>query len=267
MRDEQKIKIKKILRIQSMKHKEKITCLTAYDALIAEMLDDLGIDIALIGDSLGMVVQGEKDTLSVSMSAMIYHTKLVAQKCKRSYVIADMPYQSYNTNTTAIKNAQKLISAGAEMVKLEGGKNIALIIKTLLQNKINVCAHLGLQPQHVKKIGGYKVQGRSETDAKKILEDAKFLEQLGIGLLLLECVPSTLAKKISQHLKIPVIGIGAGIWCDGQVLVITDILGLSKMPSFAKDFLKDYGTIQNAIRGFIAEVKNHQFPTEKHSFS
>ena len=141
------------------------------------------------------------------------------------------------------------------------------IIKTVLKNKIDVCAHLGLQPQYIKKIGGYKIQGRNEVDAKQILEDAKFLEQLGIGLLLLECVPSALAKKISQHLKIPIIGIGAGIFCDGQVLVITDILGLGKIPSFAKDFLRDYGTIQNAIRGFITEVKNHEFPTEKHSFS
>ena len=252
--------------LQAKKNQQKISCLTAYDALFAKIVDDSEVDIVLIGDSLGMVIQGAKDTLGVSMVEMVYHTKIVAKQCRQSFVIADMPYQSYQTPKIALNNARQLIDAGADMVKLEGGQAQSKVIKILFDNQITVCGHLGLQPQSIKELGGYKVQGRRQNEAKIILDDAKYLEQLGIGLLIVECIPSKLAKTISQQLTIPVIGIGAGIDCDGQVLVSTDILGLGKLPSFAKNFLIDNHSIKEAVKAFDQAVKAQTFPGKQHSF-
>lgn len=255
-----------LAKIQAKKNQEKISCLTTYDALFARIVDESSVDIALVGDSLGMVVQGGQNTLKVSMDDMLYHTRIVAGQIHRSYLITDMPYQSYQTPAQALKNAQLLCTIGAKMVKIEGGKTQANIVRTLVKNDMAVCGHLGLQPQSIKKIGGYKVQGSTPTQAAEILDDAKHLEQLGIGLLVLECIPATLARQITRTLKIPTIGIGAGANCDGQVLVCTDILGMGTPPKFAQNFLAKTSSIAGAVAAFSQAVKNQTFPSKVHSF-
>ncbi len=255
-----------IAELQQKKTKTKITALTAYDALFANIIDNSGLDIILVGDSLGMVVQGCDNTLSVSMADMLYHTKIVAKQVKNTLLVADMPYKSYENTELALKNANKFYQCGVKMIKLEGGSEKASVIKALIANDIAVCGHLGLLPQSIKKIADYKVQGRSQDEADKIIKDAKLLEQIGVKMLVLECVPAKLAKKITNILKIPVIGIGAGIDCDGQVLVLTDILGISKPPKFAKNFLVETNSIAGAIKAFAKAVKSQSFPTKEHSF-
>jgi len=243
----------------------KITCLTAYDYNFAKVFNDAKVDIILVGDSLGMVIQGSKNTLKVSVDDMTYHTKIVSKACSYSYLIADMPYLSYEDEITSLKNARELINSGAKMVKLEGADNLN-IFKKLIDNNIEVCGHLGLQPQSVEKLGGFKVQGKDKESGGKILKDAIKLQEIGVKLLVLECIPKSLATKISQTLKIPTIGIGAGSKCDGQVLVSYDILGLGNPPKFSKNFLSATNSIKQATLNFIKEVKNGDFPTEKHSF-
>ena len=247
---------------------EKITCLTAYDASLAKLMDSCEIDLILVGDSLGMVVQGEKSTRTVSVSEMVYHTKAVAKNCNQVLVIADMPYQSYEEPSMALENAKILIDAGAQMVKLEGGAERQAVVETLIENGIPVCAHLGLQPQKVKKASDYKVQGKNLVGAKTIIEDALLLESLGVDALVLECIPSSLAKLVSEQLSIPTIGIGAGIDCDGQVLVCYDMLGITqgKLPRFVRDFTLGYSSIPMAIKAFAQAVKNQSFPSEKESY-
>ena len=247
---------------------QKITCLTAYDASMAKILDQSGVDAILIGDSLGMVVQGGENTRSVSINDMIYHTSIVSDSSSNALVIADMPFASYDSSDDALKNAKLLIDAGARMVKIEGGSEHSDVIKTLISNNINICGHLGLQPQLVIKSDDYRVQGRDDSSAQTILNNALLLESLGVSVLVLECIPSDLAKTISEKLTIPTIGIGAGVHCDGQVLVSYDMLGITtgKQPRFVRNFLSNQITISDAVESFVLEVKEGTFPSESESY-
>ena len=247
---------------------QKITCLTAYDASMAKILDQSGVDAILIGDSLGMVVQGGENTRSVSINDMIYHTSIVSDSSSNALVIADMPFASYDSPDDALKNAKLLIDAGARMVKIEGGSEHSDVIKTLISNNINICGHLGLQPQLVIKSDDYRVQGRDDSSAQTILNNALLLESLGVSVLVLECIPSDLAKTISEKLTIPTIGIGAGVHCDGQVLVSYDMLGITtgKQPRFVRNFLSNQITISDAVESFVVEVKKGKFPSESESY-
>ena len=247
---------------------QKITCLTAYDASIAKILDQSGVDAILIGDSLGMVIQGGENTRSVSINDMIYHTSIVSDSSSNALVIADMPFASYDSPDDALKNAKALIDAGARMVKIEGGSEHSDVIKTLISNNINICGHLGLQPQLVIKSDDYRVQGRDESSAQTILNNALLLESLGVSVLVLECIPSDLAKTISEKLTIPTIGIGAGVHCDGQVLVSYDMLGITtgKQPRFVRNFLSNQISISDAVESFVAEVKEGSFPSQSESY-
>ena len=247
---------------------QKITCLTAYDASMAKILDQSGVDAILIGDSLGMVIQGGENTRSVSINDMIYHTSIVSDSSSNALVIADMPFASYDSSDDALKNAKSLIDAGARMVKIEGGSEHSDVIKTLISNNINICGHLGLQPQLVIKSDDYRVQGRDDSSAQTILNNALLLESLGVSVLVLECIPSDLAKTISEKLTIPTIGIGAGVHCDGQVLVSYDMLGITtgKQPRFVRNFLSNQITISDAVESFVLEVKEGRFPSESESY-
>ena len=247
---------------------EKIACLTAYDASMAKLIDKCGVDAILIGDSLGMVVKGHKNTRSVTMQDMLYHTEIVANSCQKALVIADMPFMSYESSELALKNAQNLINIGADMVKIEGGQEHEEAFRVFSSNNIKVCGHLGLQPQMVTNSSEYKIQGKGERSAGKILSDALLLETLGVSAIVLECVPSALAKKVSSKLVIPTIGIGAGKDCDGQVLVSYDMLGITqgKLPRFVRNFVATEGMIPLAIRAFVKEVKAGSFPSTSESY-
>ena len=247
---------------------ERITALTAYDASFAKLFDEQGVDVILIGDSLGMVLQGHDDTLAVSVDDIAYHTRAVRAGTQRAFVIADMPFMSYATPEQACVNAAKLMVAGASMVKLEGGAWLLDSVKMLVERSVPVCGHLGLTPQSVHVLGGFKVQGRSDLQAEQILEQAIALEQAGIQLLVLECVPTGLAKKIRDALSIPVIGIGAGVDCDGQILVMHDMLGISAnyMPKFSKNYLAQCGDIRQAVAQYLSDVRGGVFPAAQHSF-
>jgi len=261
-------KLVSILDLQAMKQSgEKISCLTAYDASFSQLIDQAGVDIMLVGDSLGMVIQGKGTTVPVSIDEMVYHTQCVTKSRKRSFVIADLPFLSYATAELALNNTAKLMQeGGAQMVKLEGAH--VDIIKFLVDFGVPVCGHLGLLPQSINQLGAYKVQGKGTFEAEKILEDAKKIEAAGARLLVLECVPADLAQKISKMLKIPVIGIGAGVDCDGQVLVLYDMLGISigKRPRFSKDFMLSAADVSDAIGQYHLAVKQSQFPTAIHSY-
>lgn len=249
---------KTLLNLRKMKQAgEKIACLTAYDASFARLLDQAGIDLILVGDSLGMVIQGHDNTLPVSMTDMLYHTRIVAQGSQHAMIVSDMPFMSYATPAQALGNAARLLGeAGAQMVKLEGGAELLPHIELLNQHGIPVMSHLGVQPQSIHQLGDYNIQANTPESAKKLKENAQSLEQAGVCCLLLECVPADLAEELSQTLSIPVIGIGAGQQCDGQILVLYDILGLSPVaPEFAVDFLKQKGNISAAIKAYIKTVK------------
>ena len=255
--------------LQKMKHQgEKISTITAYDASFAKIFDQAGIHAILIGDSLGMVLQGQDDTLPVDIEHMAYHTHCVKRGVTDTLIISDMPFMSYATKEQAFTNAAKLMQAGASMVKLEGGLWLTETIQGLVERGIPVCAHLGLTPQSVNVFGGFKVQGRDEDKANEMVEHAKALEAAGAQLLVLECIPAGLGKKISQAINIPTIGIGAGRDTDGQILVMHDALGIScsYMPKFSRNFLIDTGDIQKAIELYIAEVSNGNFPGDEHIF-
>ena len=247
---------------------EKITCLTAYDASMAKLIDQSGIDAILIGDSLGMVIQGGENTRSVSIDDMIYHTSIVSSSCNDALIIADMPFASYDNPKDALNNARALIDVGARMVKIEGGSEHSEVIKTLISNNINICGHLGLQPQMVINSDEYRVQGRDENSAKKIIKNAVLLESLGVSALVLECIPSDLAQTVTEKLTIPTIGIGSGADCDGQVLVSFDMLGITsgKQPRFVRNFLNNQNTISDAIEAFVMEVKAGTFPNQSESY-
>jgi len=249
-------------------NQEKFSCLTAYDATFASLLSDQGIDLILVGDSLGMVLQGKESTLPVSMEDMIYHTECVARGKPQSLIMADMPFMSYATNETSMANAARLMQAGAHMIKLEGTDWMADTIHRLSERGIPVCAHLGLTPQFVNKLGGYRVQGRDSEAADRMVAHARMLVDAGSDIVLLECVPSPLAERITREVSVPVIGIGAGPSTDGQVLVLHDMLGITQghKPRFVKDFLAEAGSVPAAIQAYDQAVKSGQFPTKEHSF-
>ncbi len=255
--------------LKKMKREEdKITVLTAYDASFAKLFDEQGVDAILIGDSLGMVLQGEDSTLSVTTDDIAYHTRAVKLGTQRALIVADMPFMSYATPQEAYANAAKLMAAGAHMVKMEGGSWLKETISGLVERGIPVCGHLGLTPQSVNVFGGFKVQGRLPEQAQKMIDDAKLLEQAGIQKLVLECVPSALAAEITRQIDVPVIGIGAGAGTDGQVLVMHDMFGISAnyMPKFSKNYLAEHHDIRAAVKAFIKEVKAGTFPGPEHSF-
>jgi len=257
--------------IRSMKEKgEKITMLTAYDYSTAAVMDEAGVDMILIGDSLGMVVLGYDSTLPVTMEDMLHHTKAVSRAVERAMVIGDMPFMSYQASVEeAMRNAGRFMKeAGAHGVKLEGGREVAEITRRITSAGIPVMGHLGLTPQSVHQFGGYKVQGKGDTAAKRILEDAKILEESGAFSIVLEVVPATLAAEISKSLKIPTIGIGGGVDCDGQVLVVNDMLGMFKKftPKFVKKYANLNANIKEAIEQYLDEVKKGAFPGKEHSF-
>ncbi len=248
---------------------EKFTVLTCYDATFASILENAGIDVLLVGDSLGNVVRGDNTTLSVTLDNMRYHTRCVARGSSTAFIIADMPFGSYQSSPGhAFENASRLMAAGAHMVKIEGGKIMADTVQFLTQRGIPVCAHIGLTPQSIHQLGGYKLQGDSEKSAKQLLDDAKTLQKAGAGMLVIEVVPARLAKKITQALTIPTIGIGAGPNCSAQVLVLHDMLGLyrNKKPRFVKDFMAGAGSIQEAVAHYVTAVKTGQFPAQEHEF-
>lgn len=256
--------------LREMKRKgEKIVCLTAYDASFAQVLDVAGVEILLVGDSLGMVLQGHDSTLPVTLNDMIYHTANVRRGTTSALVMADMPFMTYVRPEQAVFSAGRLLKeGGAHMVKLEGGAAFVETVRALAQNGIPVCAHLGLLPQSVNKIGGYKVQGRDAASAEQMVADAHAMQAAGADMLLLECVPAALATRITRELEIPVIGIGAGVDCDAQVLVSYDMLGITpgKRPKFSKDFLAGAGGIAVAVAAYVQAVKTRAFPGPEHSF-
>jgi 3-methyl-2-oxobutanoate hydroxymethyltransferase len=249
----------------------KISMLTAYDASFARLIDQAGTDVILVGDSLGMVVQGGGNTLPVTMDEMIYHCRSVVRGTERAQVVGDMPFMSYQASIEdGIRNAGRLVKeGGAEAVKLEGGADYAELAHRLVKIGIPVMGHIGLTPQSLHAMGGFKVQGRSETQAKKLLDDAKALEEAGCYAVVLEGIPRELAKDITAAVSIPTIGIGAGVDCDGQVLVIYDLLGMNE--NFRPKFVKRYDNlavrIRTAVEQYITEVRNEQFPDDEHSFT
>jgi len=252
-----------------MKQKEKIVCLTAYDYLFAKLLDESGIDIILVGDSAANVFAGEETTLPITMTEMLYHTRVVARAAQHSLVIADMPFLSYQVSMNqAVYNAGRFLKVGAKGVKVEGAEPLVPTIQRLVELGIPVMGHLGLTPQSVHKFGGYKLQGRDEKSAQKMIKDAKLLESSGCFAVVLEKIPSSLAKEITSELKIPTIGIGAGPYCDGQILVLHDILGLFEefQPKFVKRYAQLAPEIRQAVLQYKDEVKKGIFPDQKHSY-
>jgi 3-methyl-2-oxobutanoate hydroxymethyltransferase len=256
--------------IKSKKEGRKISMLTAYDFPFAQIVDEAGIDVILVGDSLGMVVQGLDNTLPVTMDEMIYHTKMVSRAVKNAMVIGDMPFMSYQTGVRdAVKNAGRFLKeAGASAVKLEGGAEILDHIRAMTRSDIPVMAHIGLTPQSIHRMGGYKVQGRTDEAAKRLIKEARSVEDAGAFSLLLEAIPINLAKNISKALSIPTIGIGAGPYCDGQVLVLHDVLGLFErfMPKFVKRYAHLKKNALKAVKSFKDEVEKGTFPTKEQSF-
>ena len=247
---------------------EKISTITAYDASFAKLFDQAGIHAILIGDSLGMVLQGENSTLPVSIEDMAYHTRCVKRGVEETLIIADMPFMSYATQEQALNNSALLMQAGASMVKMEGGAWLNDTISALVERGIPVCAHLGLTPQSVNIFGGFKVQGREDDKAEQMITDALALEAAGAQLLVLECIPASLGEAITRALTIPTIGIGAGKDTDGQILVMHDALGIAcnYMPKFSRNFLKDTGDIKKAVELYISEVSLGNFPSDEHIF-
>jgi len=247
----------------------KIPCLTAYDAGFSRLLEAHGVPLILVGDSLGMVVQGRDSTLPVTMDDMVYHTAAVVRGAAAALVIADMPFGSTINNDLGLANGVRLMQAGAQMVKLEGGNpSVLTLVGRLSAHGIPVCAHLGLLPQSVHKTSGYRVQGREPEQAQHIRDAAQALETAGAELLVLECVPSELATELSERLSIPVIGIGAGPGCDGQVLVLYDMLGITPgpLPRFCRDFSVGTGGIGEAVDAFVTAVGDHSFPGPEHEY-
>lgn len=245
----------------------KFTSLTAYDSTFARLIDEAGVEVILIGDSLGMVLQGHDSTLPVTIADMAYHTACVARTTVNALVIADLPFMTYATSEQTLTNAAALMRAGAHMVKLEGGAWLAETIDLLTRRGVPVCAHLGLTPQSVNVFGGFRVQGRNAEQARLIFDDARTLVDAGAALLVLECVPRDLAARITQSVDAPVIGIGAGADTDGQVLVMHDMLGLNpRPPRFVRDFLADSDNIPAAFRAFAEAVRDGSFPAPEHGF-
>ncbi len=248
----------------------KIAMLTCYDASFAALIERCGVDVALVGDSLGNVLQGQKSTLPVTLDHMVYHTECVARGCNRPLIVSDMPFGSYHeTPAQAMRNAARLMAAGAQMVKLEGGEFMAETVRFLVERGVPVCAHIGLTPQSVHQLGGYRVQGRNEAGAARLKADALALEQAGAALMVMEMVPATLAADITASLStMATIGIGAGASCDGQVLVLHDLLGVypGKTARFVRNFMTGAATIDAAVAAYVAAVKDGSFPAPEHCY-
>ncbi|MEO0198304.1 MAG: 3-methyl-2-oxobutanoate hydroxymethyltransferase [candidate division WOR-3 bacterium] len=262
-----KITVKDFFRLKA--HNEPIVIVTAYDYVFARMVDEAGVEAILVGDSLSMVVQGNENTLFCNIEDVIYHTRMVKRGVKNALLIADMPFLSYQISVEeGIKNAGLLIKAGAEAVKLEGGREVVPLVEKLTSYGIPVMGHLGMTPQHVYSFGGYKLQGKTEEQRRRIIEDAKMLEEAGVFAIVLEMIPAELSKEITEIVHVPTIGIGAGPFCDGQVLVLHDLLGLYPdfRPSFAKAYRELYKEGMEGVKEFIGEVKERKFPDEKHYF-
>jgi len=255
--------------LQAMRDKgEKISMLTCYDASFAALMDRSGVDTVLIGDSLGMVCQGHQSTLPVSVADIAYHTAAVARGNQTMLIIADLPFGTYATPLAAFDNAVKLMQAGAHMVKLEGGAWLADTVHLLTERGIPVCAHLGLTPQSVHQMGGYKVQGKTLAGAELLLADAKAVQAAGASLLVLEAIPAALGADVTAQLLIPTIGIGAGVDCSGQVLVMHDMLGVfpGHKAKFVKNFMEGAASVEDALRAYVAAVKEQRFPAAEHCF-
>lgn len=250
--------------------REPIACLTAYDASLAWLVDRAGTDLVLVGDSLGMVIQGHDTTVPVTVDDIIYHSRTVARGLGRAFLVADMPFMSYTSPDQALVNAVRLMQEGsAMMVKLEGGSGQVRIVEHLTRHDIPVCAHIGLKPQSVHKIGGFKVQGRDEAQARQMIEDAKALQAAGADIVLLECVPNEVGRAVTAALDVPVIGIGAGPEVDGQILVLYDMLGITqgRLPRFVRNFMTPAGSIPAAIDQYVQAVKQREYPAPEHCFS
>ena len=247
---------------------DKITMLTCYDASFANLMDECGVDVLLVGDSLGMVCQGHTSTLPVTLNDMIYHTASVARGSARALIIADMPFASYASPEATFNHAAQLIQAGAHMVKLEGGSWLAPTITFLTERAIPVCAHLGLTPQSIHQLSGYKVQGKSQQESDQLITNAQILEAAGAAMLVLEAIPAALSKQVTRMLSIPTIGIGAGPETSGQVLVMHDLLGVypGRKARFVKNFLEGQDNIQAAVHAYITAVKDKTFPATEHCF-
>lgn len=251
---------------------EKFVVLTVYDASFAAVLEKAGVEVLFTGDSLGMVIQGHETTVPVTVDHMVYHTSLVSRARKHALVMSDMPFMSFSDPDRALDNATRLMQeGGAQIVKLEGGGEVVKVVENLAKHGVPVCGHLGLQPQSVHKLGGYRVQGREKDVAQGMLDDARAMQDAGADILLLECVPASLARAITETVSIPTIGIGAGRDVDGQVLVLYDVLGISLglRPKFSKDFvaeLQDDISIEAAIRAYVQAVKQKTFPADQHTF-
>jgi 3-methyl-2-oxobutanoate hydroxymethyltransferase len=256
--------------LQKMAHEgNPITQLTCYDASFASLLEGAGVETLLIGDSLGNVLQGHESTLPVRLRDIVYHTECVARGAKRAFIIGDMPFGTFQVSAQdTFRNAAEIMAAGAHMVKLEGGRPMLETVRFLTDRGIPVCGHLGLTPQSVNQMGGYKVQGRQQSDAERLLEEAQLLEEAGAGMIVLEAIPAALAKQITAAVRGPTIGIGAGVDCHGQVLVLHDMLDIypGKKAKFVKNYMRLGGTIQGAVELFVKEVKAKTFPGPEHSF-
>ncbi|QJP73651.1 3-methyl-2-oxobutanoate hydroxymethyltransferase [Burkholderia glumae] len=256
-------------KLQAMRDAgEKIAMLTCYDASFASLLDRAGVDALLIGDSLGNVLQGQTTTLPVTLDEIAYHTACVARAQPRALIVADLPFGTYGTPAEAFATSVKLMRAGAQMVKLEGGEWLADTVRFLVERAVPVCPHLGLTPQSVHALGGFKVQGKTEAGAAQLLRDAQALEQAGAQLMVLEAVPTLVASELTAQIRTPTIGIGAGINCSGQVLVLHDMLGIfpGKRPRFVKDFMQGQPSIFAAVEAYVRAVKDGSFPGPEHSF-
>lgn len=248
---------------------EKIACITAYDASFATLVDDAGVDLVLVGDSLGMVIQGHDTTVPVTLNDIIYHCRAVARGLYRPFLMADMPFMTYASREQALENAVRLMQdGGAKMVKLEGGAGQVEIVEFLASHDIAVCAHLGLKPQSVHKVGGFRVQGREEEAAERMLRDALALEAAGADVVLLECIPAALGAHITKQLHVPVIGIGAGPDTDGQILVLYDVLDITsgRKPKFSKNFLAGVDSAVEAVKAYAQAVKSQDYPGPEHCF-
>jgi 3-methyl-2-oxobutanoate hydroxymethyltransferase len=252
-----------------VREKQRITMLTAYDASFAALLDAAGVDCLLVGDSLGNVIQGHESTLPVTLRDMVYHTACVARGAKRAFIIGDMPFGTFQISPQdAFRNAAEIMAAGAHMVKVEGGRPMLETIEFLTERGIPVCGHLGLTPQSVHQLGGYRVQAKADDAAQRLRDDARVLEQAGAGMVVLEAIPASLASEVTAALQIPTIGIGAGVDCSGQVLVLHDMLDIypGRKAKFVKNYMKQAGSIQEAVAQYVKEVREGSFPAAEHTF-
>jgi 3-methyl-2-oxobutanoate hydroxymethyltransferase len=259
-----------VTTLQKMREaQDRITMLSCYDASFSALLDTCGVDMLLVGDSLGMVVQGHDSTLPVSMDDAVYHTRCVARGAKRAMVVGDLPFASYQVSPQqAYENAARLMAAGAHMVKLEGGAVMADTVEFVVSRGIPMCGHIGLTPQSVHQLGGFRVQGKTDDAARRLVEGAKLLEQAGAAALVVECVPTQVGKDLTAALRIPTIGIGGGPGCSGQILILHDMLDVypGKKARFVKNFMAGAGSIQQAVLNYVAEVKAGSFPGPEHCF-